>query len=70
MVEELIPAGHRLLPIILNDDTQATILTFAGYSDAAMNKEVTDYAAALLKAVRDYLKVSINIGISNFTAIC
>ncbi|WP_342546624.1 helix-turn-helix domain-containing protein [Paenibacillus sp. FSL P2-0089] len=66
MVEELIPAGQRLQPIILNDDTQATILTFAGTSDAGMNKEVTDYAAALLKAVRDYLKVSISIGISNF----
>ncbi|MBW4081345.1 helix-turn-helix domain-containing protein [Paenibacillus sp. S150] len=66
MVEEVIPGQQRLQPIILNDDTQATILAFAGKSDPEMNREVLDYATALLKAVRDYLKVSISIGISKF----
>ncbi|MNO48286.1 HTH-type transcriptional regulator YesS [compost metagenome] len=65
MVEEMIPARQRLQPIILNDDTQATILTFAGKNDAEMNKEVLEYARALLKTVRNYLGVSISIGISN-----
>ncbi len=64
MVEEVIPKQHRMLPIILNDDTQATILTFREQSEQELNKELLDYATALLKAVRSYLKVPISIGIS------
>lgn len=64
MVEEVIPKQQRMLPIILNDDTQATILTFREQSEQELNKELLDYATALLKAVRNYLKVPISIGIS------
>lgn len=64
MVEEVIPKQQRMLPIILNDDTQATILTFREQSEQELNKELLDYATALLKAVREYLKVPISIGIS------
>ncbi|CAH1193881.1 HTH-type transcriptional regulator YesS [Paenibacillus auburnensis] len=64
MVEEVIPKQMRMLPIILNDDTQATILTFREQSEQELNKELLDYATALLKAVRNYLKVPISIGIS------
>ncbi|WP_054941126.1 helix-turn-helix domain-containing protein [Paenibacillus ihuae] len=65
MVEEVIPKQQRMLPIILNDDTQVTILTFPKESEQELNKELLDYATALLKAARNYLKVPISIGISN-----
>ena len=64
LVEEMIPAQQRLLPIILNDDMQATILTFTDMSEQDIRKEVLDNATLIMKTVREYLKVSISIGIS------
>ncbi|MBY0010819.1 AraC family transcriptional regulator [Paenibacillus typhae] len=64
MVEEIIPKTQRMLPIILNDDTQATILSLPELSDQELNKELLEYATALLRAVRNYLKVPISIGFS------
>ena len=66
MVEEVVPPQHRLLPIILNDSTQATILKFTGINDQEMSKQVLDYATTLMSAVKEYVKLSISIGISNF----
>ena len=66
LVKEVIPRQQRLQPIILNDDTQATILTFAGKNDPEINKEILEYATVLLRTARSYLKVSISIGISKF----
>lgn len=64
LVEEMIPAQQRLLPIILNDDMQATILTFTDISEQDIRKAVLDNATLIMKTVREYLKVSISIGIS------
>ncbi|AIQ47914.1 AraC family transcriptional regulator [Paenibacillus sp. FSL R7-0273] len=65
MVEEVIPKPQRLQPIILNDDTQATILAMPEQSGQELNKELLEYATALIKAVRNYLKIPISIGFSN-----
>lgn len=65
LVEEVIPKDKRLLPILLNDDTQATILRFKGYHEQELNKQILDYANTLVKTVRAYLNISISIGISN-----
>ncbi|MWV43898.1 helix-turn-helix domain-containing protein [Paenibacillus sp. HJL G12] len=64
LVEEIVPKASRLLPIILNDKTQATILIFSGSHEQEIRKQVLDYAKAIMKAVREYLKVSVSFGIS------
>lgn len=64
IAEELIPAQQRLLPIILNDDTQATILTFTHENEQDMRRELLSYAKLMVRSVRDYLKLSISVGIS------
>lgn len=65
LVEEVIPKDKRVLPILLYDDTQATILRFKGYHEQELNKQILDYANTLVKTVRAYLNISISIGISN-----
>ncbi|AUO08103.1 AraC family transcriptional regulator [Paenibacillus sp. lzh-N1] len=64
IVEETIPEQQRMLPIILNDNTQATILILAGKSAQEMRKQVLDHATLLIQHVKEYLNVSISIGIS------
>ncbi|MMZ44710.1 HTH-type transcriptional regulator YesS [compost metagenome] len=64
IVEETIPEQLRMLPIILNDNTQATILILAGKSAQEMRKQVLDHATLLIQHVKEYLNVSISIGIS------
>lgn len=64
MVEEIVPKESRLLPIMLNDKTQATILAFNGTGEQEIRKQVLDYAKTIMKAVREYLKVSVSFGIS------
>ncbi|AJE53278.1 helix-turn-helix transcriptional regulator [Paenibacillus polymyxa] len=64
IVEETIPEQLRMLPIILNDNTQATILILAGKSAQEMRKQVLDRATLLIQHVKEYLNVSISIGIS------
>ncbi|RRJ67008.1 AraC family transcriptional regulator [Paenibacillus oralis] len=65
LVEEQIPPEQRMLPIILNDKTQATILMFTGKTEQEIRKPLFEQATALMKMAREYLKVSISIGISN-----
>ncbi|MGG1618152.1 AraC family transcriptional regulator [Paenibacillus sp. NRS-1782] len=64
IVEETIPKQQRMLPIILNDDIQATILMFTGKNEQEINKQVLDDATLLIRTVKEYLNVSISIGIS------
>ncbi|MDY8021762.1 helix-turn-helix domain-containing protein [Paenibacillus polymyxa] len=64
IVEETIPEQQRMLPIILNDNTQATILILTGKSEQEMRKQVLDDATLLVRNVKEYLNVSISIGIS------
>lgn len=65
IVEELIPEEQRLLPILLNDRTQATILIFEGKSEQEIRKQLLEYAKTIIKTARDYLKLSVSIGFSN-----
>ncbi|MGR6126710.1 helix-turn-helix domain-containing protein [Paenibacillus sp. SER-28] len=64
IVEETIPEQQRMLPIILNDNTQATILILTGKSEQETRKQVLDDATLLVRNVKEYLNVSISIGIS------
>lgn len=64
IVEEIILEHQRMLPIILNDGTQATILMFKGKSEQEIKKQVLEDATKLMKTVREYLNLSISVGIS------
>ncbi|MNJ43186.1 HTH-type transcriptional regulator YesS [compost metagenome] len=64
IVEEIIPEHQRMLPIILNDGTQATIFMFKGKSEQEIKKQVLEDATKLMKTVREYLNLSISVGIS------
>ncbi|MEF2964952.1 AraC family transcriptional regulator [Paenibacillus sp. M1] len=64
LVEEQIPPERRMLPIILNDKTQATILMFTGETEQEIRKRLMEQATTLMKSAREYLKVSISIGLS------
>lgn len=64
LVEEQIPASQRMLPIVLNDKTQATILRFIRRSEQEIRHQLLEQATILMKNARDYLKVSISIGLS------
>ncbi|WP_226001926.1 helix-turn-helix domain-containing protein [Paenibacillus sp. BJ-4] len=64
IVEETIPEQQRMLPIILNDGTQATILIWTDKNEHEIRKQVLDDATLLIQTVKEYLNVSISIGIS------
>lgn len=66
LVEELVPASRRMIPILLNDKTQATILAFEGASEQENRKQVLEDAKRIIKTVRDLLKLSVSVGISRF----
>lgn len=68
LVEELIPDSRRMIPILLNDRTQATILIFEGGSGSGSRKQVLEDAKRIIKTVRDILKLSVSVGISDFYA--
>lgn len=65
LAEESIPAAHRMMPILLNERTQATVLIFeAAVSEQDIRRQETAYAKQLIRASREYLKLSISVGIS------
>ena len=65
MIEETVPLERRLLPIVLNEDTQATILTLGGLPEAESRRLMLDMAKAAVRQARDYLKVSVSVGFSS-----
>lgn len=65
MIEETVPTERRLLPIVLNEDTQATILTLGGLTEAETRRLMLDMAKTAVRQARDYLKVSVSIGFSS-----
>lgn len=64
IVEETIPGQQRMLPIILNDDTQATIFILTDKNEFEIRKQVLEDSSLLIRTVKEYLNVSISIGIS------
>ncbi|MBP1907744.1 AraC-like DNA-binding protein [Paenibacillus turicensis] len=65
LVEEKIQSERRMLPIILNDYTQATILFFDGEEEES-RKQILEDAHLLIESAKEYLNLSISIGISSF----
>lgn len=65
LVEELIPATKRMLPILLNEKTQATILMFKNPSGQELHKSIFEYAKSIILNARECLNLSVSIGISS-----
>lgn len=65
LVEEKIQGERRMLPIILNDYTQATILFFDGEEEES-RKQILEDAQLLIDSAKEYLNLSISVGISSF----
>lgn len=64
MVQEIVPEPGRMLPVVLNERTQATVLLFEKGDATDMRKQILQYAKLLIKSAREYLKSSISIGVS------
>jgi len=62
LVSELVPSNHRFSPIVLNQNTQATILRLTPGMD---RKQITSYCESIQKAAKQYLKIKVSFGISN-----
>ncbi|NGZ74308.1 helix-turn-helix domain-containing protein [Saccharibacillus alkalitolerans] len=64
IAEEIVPARERMLPVILNDSTQATLLMFDEADDPEIRRKMLKYAKEIVRAVKEYLKLSVSVGIS------
>lgn len=64
LVEEIIPADCRFRPIIVDPETQGTIMHFDS-QDETSQKQILNYCTALQKAAKEYLRIAISFGISN-----
>ncbi|MDO3409675.1 helix-turn-helix domain-containing protein [Saccharibacillus sp. CPCC 101409] len=65
IAEEIVPAKRRMLPVILNDDTQAVILTFDSAADEPeIRRQTLEYAKTMIRTVKEYLQLSVSVGLS------
>lgn len=64
LVEELVPRERRLLPIVLNEGTQATVFTFDGWTDEEIQRCLQQAAKQAIVGARERLGVSISVGFS------
>ncbi|MFD1956303.1 AraC family transcriptional regulator [Paenibacillus thailandensis] len=62
---EIVPPSGRMLPILLDERTQATILVFGEEaSEPDIRKQTIGYAKQLIHKAREVAKLSVSIGIS------
>lgn len=64
IAEECIPQEKRMLPIILNERTQATVLKFEEGDEEGVKRQAFKYAKAMIRKSRELLDLSISIGAS------
>lgn len=63
IVEEIVPNKERLLPIVLNDEMQATIF-ITDENDHDSGRRIMKYYEEIQLAAKEYLNITISIGIS------
>ncbi|MGV3240587.1 hypothetical protein ACEF17_10790, partial [Streptococcus hyovaginalis] len=63
IVEEIVPAKERLIPIVLNDEMQATIF-ITDVNDHDSSRRIMKYYEEIQSAAKEYLNITISIGIS------
>lgn len=62
IVSEIVPESKRLLPIVLNNTTQATILKID--TDAQWKNEIIEQCQEIRAAAKEFLKLRISFGVS------
>lgn len=69
MIAEIVPKEERMIPIVLNEEMQATIYRIPK-EEAFANKKVMDHCRQIQKMIQEYLKLTVSIGISEcFTTL-
>ncbi|MEK5382738.1 helix-turn-helix transcriptional regulator [Niallia sp. FSL W8-0635] len=63
IVEEMVPDTERLIPIVLNDEMQATIF-ITDENDYDSSRRIMKYFEDIQSAAKEYLNITISIGIS------
>lgn len=64
LVQEIVPELGRMLPVVLNERTQATVLLFEKEDAADLRKQILQHAKRIIRSAREYLSTSVSIGIS------
>jgi len=64
MVEEIVPEEERLIPIVLNDEMQATIFIVDNKDHENSSRRIMKYYEDIQKAAKEYLKITVSIGVS------
>ncbi|PZD94001.1 AraC family transcriptional regulator [Paenibacillus sambharensis] len=65
LVQEVVPPEGRMLPVVLNERTQATVLIFSRDSADQAQKQILQYAKTVIKATRENWGFSVSAGISS-----
>ncbi|MFB9326213.1 AraC family transcriptional regulator [Paenibacillus aurantiacus] len=65
LIAEIVPPEQRLIPIVLNESTQATILMPSGESEDDIRRWLLGTAKAAVRHARDVLNVSVSVGFGN-----
>ncbi len=69
MIAEIVPKEERMIPIVLNEEMQATIYR-SPKEEVFANKKVMDHCRQIQKMIQEYLKLTVSIGISDcFTTL-
>ena len=69
MIAEIVPKEERMIPIVLNEEMQATIYR-SPKDEAFANKKVMAHCRQIQKMIQEYLKLTVSIGISDcFTTL-
>ena len=63
IVDEIVPNKERLIPIVLNDEMQATIF-ITDENDHDSGRRIMKYYEEIQLAAKEYLNITISIGIS------
>ncbi|WP_165006198.1 MULTISPECIES: response regulator transcription factor [unclassified Enterococcus] len=64
IITEIVPEENRMIPIVLNEEMQATIYRM-DKDDPDASKKVMAYCRKIQKTIKEYLKLNVSIGISN-----
>ncbi len=64
LVQEIIPATERMLPVVLNERTQATLLFCSTDKVAEIQNLIAKYAKNIILSSRDYWNASVSVGVS------
>ncbi|NUU76905.1 AraC family transcriptional regulator [Paenibacillus xylanilyticus] len=64
LVQEIIPVSERMIPVVLNERTQATLLFCSSDKAAEIRNSIMKYAKNIILSSRDYWQASVSAGVS------